>query len=133
MMKLKKYFKNLDARYEALKQENAELKAQLQKKKIEYHGLICWFSVFFNASGHELEAFFVFNGSLYAGAASPNCSSAQLMRGTKKLSPKCRIHVCGYLPCVPVFRQNSRFYGYLPEMACYIVLLLVSIGRVNLL
>ncbi len=34
LMKLQKDFKNLDARYEALKQENAELKAQLQKKKI---------------------------------------------------------------------------------------------------
>jgi len=35
LMKLQKDFKDLDARYKALKQENAELKAQLQKKKIE--------------------------------------------------------------------------------------------------
>ncbi len=35
LMKLQNDFKNLDARYEALQQENAELKAQLQKQKIE--------------------------------------------------------------------------------------------------
>ncbi len=35
LMKLQKDFKNLAACYETLKQENAELKAQLQKNKIE--------------------------------------------------------------------------------------------------